>query len=56
VHWSEDVGGASTGLLAALVCKPGMRSLCYPQAGRASVDEQLLVQMAAGAGVLLEVY
>jgi hypothetical protein len=56
VRCSQDVGGASTGLLAALLCKPGMRKLSYQWGdSSASCDKQLLKEVAARAGVGLRV-
>jgi hypothetical protein len=46
-------GGGSAGLLAALLCTPGMRTLGYPQRDIAAADKQLLAQMAARVGVRL---
>jgi hypothetical protein len=45
----------TTGLLASLVCKPGMRKLRYlwTSFGASSVDSEVLAQIAAQAGVKL---
>jgi hypothetical protein len=51
--WPGSARGVSTGLLAALLCKPGMRRLQYPRRGSAAVDKELLSQMAARVGVEL---
>jgi hypothetical protein len=56
VSWGEDVGGASTGLLVALVCKPGLRTFGYSHHASAMMDYELLAQVAAGVGVELGVY
>jgi hypothetical protein len=56
VDWSADVGGASTGLLAALVCKPGMSWMRYPQREDAAIDDEMLAQIAARARVQLARY
>ncbi len=56
VAWQKGADGASTGLLAALLCKPGLRLLRVLHGGAALCDKELLAQVAARAGVHLMLY